>query len=63
MASAILKVSYRYSLCLEKYLWPTYIQHGSHFLFPMGTWAPTFQKLGRPLCVYLLAFCYIIYCS
>jgi len=49
MAGAIFKVSYRYSFCFEKYLWPTYIQHGPYTLFPMGPWAPTFQKLCRKL--------------
>jgi len=42
-------MSYRYSFWFEKYLWPSYIQHDRHFLFPMGPWDPTFQKLGRTL--------------
>ena len=45
----ILKVSYRYMVFVLMFLWPTYIQHGPHFLLPMGPWAPSFQKLGRTL--------------
>jgi len=33
----------------SEFLWPTYIQHGPHFLLPMDPWAPSFQKLGRTL--------------